>query len=170
MGKTVKIIVAGNGGVGKTSLLRKLIYNKFDPKSELTKGFDFFSEDIIVRGVEYNIIFWYLAGQPHFRKILTDIADGAVTALILFDLTRISSIEGIEEWKKKVEKFGDIPIILLGTKYDMIEPGQKDFIDREIQKYKNEDANIIDYMKTSSKTGFNVKKVFELIIERITSF
>jgi small GTP-binding protein len=91
--KNVKVIVTGGGGVGKTSFLNRLVYDNFDMKSELTKGVDFFSKNIRVNGIDINFVMWDFAGQRQFRRLLEDFVDGSIAVFILFDLTRISSLE-----------------------------------------------------------------------------
>ena len=72
MKKTIKIIVSGDGGVGKTSFLTRLIHDNFDMNSELTKGVDFFSKDVRINGYEYNFVMWDFAGQDQFKKLLSE--------------------------------------------------------------------------------------------------
>ena len=86
MKKTIKIIVSGDGGVGKTSFLNRLIHDNFDVNSELTKGVDFFSKDVHINGYEYNFVMWDFAGQDQFKKLLSDFVNGSLAAFVLFGL------------------------------------------------------------------------------------
>ncbi|MFX0008815.1 MAG: Rab family GTPase [Candidatus Hermodarchaeota archaeon] len=162
--KTVKIIVSGDGGVGKTSFLNRLVNNSFDDYNKLTKGVDFYSKRIIINGNEFNFIMWDFAGQDRFKTLLNDFVDGSLAAFILFDLTRINTIENVYEWIINLESFGHIPIILIGTKVDLITPYQSQTIDNQILEIKQEYENIISYIKISSKTGENIKNAFEILI------
>jgi GTPase SAR1 family protein len=56
MKKTIKIIVSGDGGVGKTSFLNRLVHDSFDANRQLTRGVDFYSKIIAVNGTEFNFI------------------------------------------------------------------------------------------------------------------
>jgi small GTP-binding protein len=165
--KTVKIIVSGDGGVGKTSFLNRLVNNSFDDYSELTKGVDFYSKRIFINGTEFNFIMWDFAGQNRFKTLLNDFVGGSLAAFILFDLTRINTIENVYEWIINLESFGQIPIILIGTKVDLITPYQSQTIDNHISEIKQEYENIISYIKISSKTGENIKTAFEILIENL---
>jgi len=167
MKKTVKVIVSGDGGVGKTSFLDRLVNDSFNDNSELTKGVDFYSKSIYVNGTEYNFIMWDFAGQIQFKTLLNDFVEGSLAAFILFDLTRINTIENVHDWIVKLENFGHIPIILIGTKIDLITPYEYQAIDNFISEIKQEYDNIITYVKISSKTGENIKKTFEVLIERL---
>jgi small GTP-binding protein len=164
MKKTVKIIVSGDGGVGKTSFLNRLVNDSFDENRELTKGVDFYSKNIYINGNEFNFIMWDFAGQTQFKTLLNDFVEGSLAAFILFDLTRISTIENVHDWIVKLESLGHIPIILIGTKIDLITPYQYQTIDNFISEIKQEYENIIAYIKISSKTGENIKNAFEILI------
>ncbi len=167
MKKTVKIIVSGDGGVGKTSFLNRLIHDNFDDNCELTKGIDFFSKNLTINEQEYNFVMWDFAGQSQFKQLLNDFVDGSIAAFVLFDLSRFNTLEGVEDWIKKLNQYGNISAFILGNKSDIIDIYNckifDDYILNIIKKYNN----IIGYLKISSKTGDNVKKAFISLIERI---
>lgn len=168
MKKTVKVIVSGDGGVGKTSFLSRLVYDNFEINSELTRGIDFYSKNLKVNGTEYNFILWDFAGQSQFKEILNDFVDGSFAAFILFDLTRFNTLERVEEWLIKLKEIGNIPIILLGTKSDLINPNDCILLDDFIAEIIKFNENVINYIKISSKTGLNVNRAFEILIEYIS--
>jgi len=165
--KNVKVIVTGGGGVGKTSFLNRLVHDNFDINSELTRGIDFFSKNIKVNGSDINFVMWDFAGQRQFRRLLEDFVNGSIAVFILFDLTRISSLENVEEWLEKLKEFKNMPILILGTKYDLVDYSAIMIFD---EYFKNiiERLNI-DYLKISSKTGYNVKEAFDILISRLSS-
>jgi small GTP-binding protein len=162
--KTVKVIVSGDGGVGKTSFLNRFVHDSFNHDNELTKGVDFFSKNIKVNGIEFNFIMWDFAGQDQFKTLLNDFIDGSLAAVILFDLTRINTIENVYEWIKTLEPFGNLPILLIGTKNDLIVPSDTQALDNYVLDLVNEYDNILTYLKISSKTGENIKNAFEILI------
>ncbi|MFX0048253.1 MAG: Rab family GTPase [Candidatus Hermodarchaeota archaeon] len=167
MKKTIKLIVSGDGGVGKTSFLNRLVNNSFDENSELTKGVDFYSKSIYVNGTEFNFILWDFAGQAHFKSLLNDFVEGSLAAFILFDLTRINTIENVYDWIVTLKTFGHIPIVLIGTKIDLIKPYESVAIDNFISEIKQEYENVITYIKISSKTGENIENAFKILIEKL---
>ncbi len=169
MKKTIKVIVSGDGGVGKTSFLTRLIHDNFDLNSELTKGVDFFSKDVTINGYEYNFILWDFAGQLQFRKFLTDFVDGSLAAFVLFDLTRFKTLESVSKWIDKLKSTNKIPAFIIGTKIDTIDPNEAQSFDDYVLKIIKDNKNVIGYLKISSKTGFNVKKAFYTLVERISN-
>ncbi|MHA1931505.1 MAG: Rab family GTPase [Promethearchaeota archaeon] len=169
MKKTVKVIVSGDGGVGKTSFLNRLIYNSFDAHSCLTTGVDFFSKNIRINGSEYNLILWDFAGQRQFKKLLTDFVNGSLAAFVLFDFSRFTTLEGVEDWMNKLDKYGEIPTMILGSKMDVVDQYEMNVFDDYITEIRKSYKNIIGYLKISSKTGFNINEAFMRLIEEISN-
>ena len=167
MKKTVKIIVSGDGGVGKTSFLNRLIHDKFNTNIELTKGVDFFSKDIQINGCEYNFVMWDFAGQNQFKKLLTNFVDGSLAAFVLFDLSRFKTLENVGEWIKTLNDYGNIPAFILGNKSDMIDPLNYKYFDYCVSEIIGKHSNVIGYLRISSKTGYNIKKAFNNLIEKL---
>lgn len=161
-----KILVAGEGGAGKTSLLRRYVDGMFDESNVMTVGVDFFTKDILFDNIHCSLQLWDLGGQKRFRYLLDSYVMGARGALLLFDLTMMPKIGDILEWVN-ITRLHDInlPIILVGTKNDL-----EDFIavDDESALHIKNAFNMIDYIKTSSKTGYNVDKLFDLLAKKLT--
>jgi len=168
MHKTVKIVVSGDGGVGKTSFLNRLVHNHFNENNKLTRGVDFFSKVLLINGTEYNFILWDFAGQHQFKEIVNRFVDGSIAALILFDLSRLNTLDTVIDWINKLKTFGNIPIIILGTKLDLLDSESTGLIDEFINQITQRYDNVIDYMKISSKTGYNINKAFYKLINNIS--
>jgi len=168
MRKTVKIVVSGDGGVGKTCFLTRLVHDEFNIDCDLTKGVDFFSKSVSVNGTEYNFIMWDFAGQHHFRSLLNSFVDGSIAAFILFDLTRLNTLETVYEWITKLSNYGNIPTLILGTKSDITNLNDYSFLNEYISEIRKYYKNIIGYFNVSSKTGYNIKRVFDYLIKYIS--
>ena len=150
-----KILVGGDGAVGT-----------FDESSIATVGVDFFIKQVVYENIgSCTLQIWDLGGQERFRHLLESFIMGAKGALLLFDLTRMPKIDNILNWVNIVRMHDfDLPILLVGTKLDL-----EDFIavdDESAQSIKNA-FNMIDYVKTSSKSGTNIELVFDLIVEKL---
>ncbi|MHA2007179.1 MAG: Rab family GTPase [Promethearchaeota archaeon] len=169
MKTTIKIIVSGDGGVGKTSFLNRLINDTFDMNNELTKGVDFFSKDVVINGYEYNFVLWDFAGQNQFKKLLSDFVNGSLAAFILFDLTRFKTLEGVEEWIYKLRQYGDIPAFIIGTKSDIVTLNETQAFDAFISKIIKNNKTVLGYIKISSKTGVNVKEAFYNLLQMLSN-
>ena len=160
-----KILIIGNASVGKTSLLRRYVNGMFDESTIMTIGVDFFTKEIGCNNAKCLLQLWDLGGQERFRYLLDNFVMGARGALLLFDLTGMPLIEDILEWVNIVRLHDlKLPILLIGTKLDL-----KDLIavdDEEALNIKNT-FNMIDYIKTSAKTGYNVEEAFEILARQL---
>ncbi|MFX1280258.1 MAG: GTP-binding protein [Promethearchaeota archaeon] len=165
MAKLLKVITAGDGGVGKTTLLYRYVEGKFLADTKMTLGVEFFLKEINIKGEIVNLQVWDFGGQDHFRPLLENYSVGARGALLLFDLTRPSSLENIEQWVNICRgKNPGIPIIFLGTKLDLTESLTVD--DRFARTFPKR-YDFFKYLKISSKTGQNVNLAFKLLTKEI---
>ena len=160
-----KILLVGNGGAGKTSLLRRYVDGFFDDSTIMTVGVDFFIKELNCEDAHCILQLWDLGGQERFRNLLDNFVMGARGALLLFDLTKMPRIGEILEWVN-IARLHDInlPILLIGTKSDL-----EDFIavDDDSALHLKNTFNMIEFIKTSAKNGYNVEKAFELLTKRL---
>ena len=161
----LKVVTAGEGGVGKTTLLYRYIEGRFLADTRMTIGVEFFLKELNIEGNKILLQVWDFGGQEHFRPLLKNYAKGARGALILFDLTRPSSLEQIGQWVDICRQENpDNPIIFLGTKLDLKD--QITIDDDFALKFK-ENYGFFNYLKISSKTGENVQLAFELLAKEL---
>jgi len=164
---SLKIVVAGDGGVGKTCLLNRYISNTFLTQLKMTIGSDFFSK---VMHSDDNVIklqLWDFGGEKRFRFLLPSYCKGASGVILVFDLTDFKSLMNLEEWLQLVREHTKDPIlILVGTKADVAESCEADFIHEFCKK-----NGIEKFIPTSAKTGENIERIFQelvkLILEKI---
>ena len=158
-----KVLTAGDGGVGKTTLLHRYIHDTFVANTQMTLGVEFFTKELEFDEASVMLQLWDFGGQEQFRFMLERYALGAKGALILFDLTRYVTLESIEEWVRICRK-GDpnLPILLIGSKLDLEEDIQ---IDDETVLQIKEKFGFIDFIKVSSKTGESVEATFSQLAE-----
>ena len=119
-----KIILAGSGGCGKTTLLNRYTTGQFNSDTKMTIGVDFavhyleLSED---KGAA-TLQIWDFGGEERFRTMLPSFCQGASGALLFFDLVRTHTFYELDEWINIIRRnTHNIPIILLGAKYYLIE-------------------------------------------------
>ena len=170
MKKSVKIIIAGEGGVGKTTLLHRYITGKFNSEFKLTKGVSFVNKDLEINKEAYQLILWDFAGQIQFRELLPDFVKGLVGAILMFDLSRFYTLSTLDHWVKMINKEGNIPTIIIGSKYDLVNDEIDSIIniDNIVLDFLMNHDTCFSYLKTSSKTGYNVEKAFDLLIYELT--
>jgi len=165
----LKIIVCGSGAVGKTSLIRRYIHDKFEFNYLMTVGMDpsnrlvEINNDLLV-----NLVIFDVAGQERFQMLRDIFFRKANGALLVFDLTRPETLDDLYEWKQQIDdRLGKdrIPNILIGNKSDL-----EDLIRIDYQTLEDNvlpDFKSIKYLETSAYLDHNVRDVFTLITEKI---
>lgn len=162
-----KITVIGNGGVGKTSLIRKYTKGSFQKEYIKTLGAQFSKYDEKIHRNAVKLFFWDIAGQSQFSFMRPTFYKGSKAAIIVFSHApgEDDSFDDVEEWHEDIKKYcGDIPIILFGNKIDLISPEK--FNDDKAIKFAK-DRNFLGYYKTSAKTGNGVYEAFQAIITNL---
>lgn len=157
---TFKIIVAGDGGVGKTTLLHRYIENRFKFDTKMTIGVEIFNKIVNFERDSYcSLQIWDFSGQERFKFLLDSFVMGAKGALVLFDLTKSPRfLERIDGWVNLIEKQNkNVPMVLIGTKADLEDKIliKEEEISNIMEKY-----NFLQFFTTSSKTGLNVNEAF----------
>ncbi|MFX1256964.1 MAG: Rab family GTPase [Promethearchaeota archaeon] len=157
-----KIIIFGNGGVGKTTLVNRYLTGVYDGNLRFTIGVDFYIKMIKVDGIKITLQIWDFAGEDRFRFLLPSYANGAAGGIFMYDITRFTSLKNIDEWFSVFknsfnENDIDIPIIMVGGKLDL-EFARSVFRKDAIEIAKKQ--KIHNHIECSSKTGENVEEIF----------
>ncbi len=160
-----KIVVAGDGGVGKTTLLEKFITGTFHAKTKMTIGVQFRWKEVRVAGLTCHLQLWDLGGEERFRFILSSYVRGARGALLLFDTTRPSTLNALAGWVDICRAHDNhLPILLCGSKTDRVEDRS---VPLEIAWEYLDHFDLLDYLEVSAKTGQNVGKAFEVLVTKM---
>jgi len=154
-----KIALLGDPAVGKTSLIRRYVVDRYDDKYISTLGTKVTKKTLNLSSngedTELTLIIWDVLGQREFRKIQDAAFEGAKGALIVFDVTRDDTFDGIEYWIEGIRRIsGDIPLILLGNKIDLLDSFDASNAEALAEFYHTR------FFNTSAKTGLNVERAF----------
>jgi Ras-related protein Rab-23 len=159
-----KITVIGDGGVGKTSLIKKYTKGSFRKEYIKTLGAQFSQYDEKIEDSAVKLFFWDIAGQREFSFMRPTFYKGSKAAIIVFSYAKEEkdSFNHISEWHDDIKKYcGNIPIVLFGNKIDLLEnePLDESKVDKIVRE-----RNFLGYYKTSAKTGTGVYEAFRAII------
>lgn len=165
----LKLCLFGGGGVGKTSLIKRYVYDEFDDSYLQTIGTKVSKKvvDVFIEGedVEVQLYIWDIMGQKNYRDALKEAYfHGADALLGVADITRKESLKELDEWMDAIKGVvrDDAPVVFLGNKWDLKESAE---FGREEMELMAERYNG-DFYFTSAKTGSNVEKAFEKLAER----
>ena len=113
-----KVVLIGEGGVGKTSTLNRFVKNQFQEQYILTIGANFMKKEVKFKKATANLIIWDMAGQKRFESFRKNFYTDTSGALLIFDLTRADTYNRLEHWIKELnENAGEVPFILIGNKF-----------------------------------------------------
>lgn len=162
---TLKIILIGNSGVGKSSLSCHFTEHHFTDQ-DTTIGVEFGSENITIDKESYKIQVWDTAGQETFRAITKSYYRMAMGVLLVYDVTNPSSFQAIPGWYRSIQEncSDNIPIILVGNKSDQDNTHRK-VTYQEGQTFA--DQHSILFCETSAKSLESTRNAFVLLAEKI---
>jgi small GTP-binding protein len=161
---SLKIIIVGEPGVGKTSLVKKFVSGQFAKDYRSSIGTNIFIKKINLKSIGKSTIqLWDIAGQERWINMRRSYYVGAKGVLIVGDLTRKNTFVQIEQfWVPDVKQYCEsAPIVLLANKNDL----DKELSEKEIITL-GKKINALSIIYTSAKTGENVEKAFKMISEQ----
>ena len=152
----LKVIVVGDGAVGKTTLTTHFTYGKFIEYYKMTIGVDFFAKDVTIGNDVVRLQIWDAAGQERFAFMRPNYYEGSSGGFMVFDVTRPDTFQSLDKWLSEVyKKCGKIPLFLLGNKIDLESRKVKK---SHAERYAEKQG--LPYYETSAKTGEFVFDVF----------
>ena len=162
---TIKILIVGDSGVGKTNFISKFINNEFDENYMSTTGIDLKTGNIQLKNKKVRIQIWDTAGQERYKAITKNLFLKVMGTLIVYDITKANTFNNLQSWLNLInEECGPhMQTVLVGNKSDL--DSQREISkEKAINFAKN---NNIEYIEVSSKTGDHITKAVTLLIEKI---
>lgn len=157
---SVKTVIIGDSGVGKTCLLTRFIRDVFDEGSQPTLGVEFMAKVVATPKRRIELQLWDTAGQELFRSVTRGYYRGALVAYLVYDITSQGSFQSLNRWIDDLKQAtpNDVITILIGNKSDMAANRQVSVEEaEEFAKQHN-----MKYFEASAKNG-------ERVTEAITS-
>ncbi|MFX1562899.1 MAG: Rab family GTPase [Promethearchaeota archaeon] len=153
----LKVVMMGDGRVGKTSLVLRYTKNSFSPEYKQSLGASFAVKDLVAAQRQVKLVIWDIAGQPSFREVRRHYYSGAHGALLVYDVTEPSSFMTLHNWYKDfIQAVPDGTVILVANKVDLTE---QRIVPKEaghmLRKWWQ-----IPYVETSAATAEGVKEAF----------
>jgi small GTP-binding protein len=161
-----KILVVGASGVGKTTLLEKVIKVKPQKGTAKTIGVTFYQHEVRVDDKKYTLQFWDFVGNEKFEFLFRNYVKGTNAAIIIFDWSRIESFIYAQAYLKMIreEIESNIPFLIVGNKIDLVD--DLDSFDRSaINDLFDEEGGF--YIECSMNNTENFEKAILELIHRI---
>ncbi|GAB6030664.1 hypothetical protein CHUAL_007520 [Chamberlinius hualienensis] len=165
----LKVIILGDGGVGKTCLISRFVNNKFDSCSFHTIGVEFLNKEIDVNGSKFTLQIWDTAGQERFKSLRTPFYRGSDICVLTYAIDDKQSFNNLALWKKEflyyagVDENVSFPFLVVGNKVD-VDEDQRAVSLEEVEEWCRENGNVL-HIETSAKDATNVDVAFSLAVE-----
>jgi len=154
-----KIVVIGDCGIGKTSLVQRFKSGGFTDRYTNTIGVDFAMKTVIVDGKRVKLQIWDTAGQERFRTITQSYYRSANGVVLVYDVTKRSSFLNLQRWIDEVRRFtANVTWILIGNKCDM--ESLREVERAEAVAMAEVIPEILLVLETSAKENTNVEQCF----------
>ncbi|XP_027857850.1 ras-related protein rab7 [Xiphophorus couchianus] len=158
---TLKTILIGNSGVGKSSVMSRYVDNRFTNMYRATIGTDFFSKAVRINGNTVTLQIWDTAGTERFQSLGTPLYRGSQCCMLVFDVTSSTSFSALEMWRKEFLVQGepqdpeDFPFVVLGNKTDL---SNREVSRRKAMRWCEEIG--AEYFEGSAKEDLDMEKPF----------
>merc|ERR1719231_708497 len=153
-----KLVFLGDQSVGKTSIITRFMYDKFDNTYQATIGIDFLSKTMYLEDRTVRLQLWDTAGQERFRSLIPSYIRDSSVAVVVYDITNRASFLNTGKWVEDVrsERGNEVVIMLVGNKTDLSDRRQVSVEEGEAKAQQDG----LMFIETSAKAGFNIKALF----------
>lgn len=163
----LKVIILGDSGVGKTSLMQQFVNGKFSHQYKATIGADFMTKELTIDDKTVTMQLWDTAGQERFQSLGVAFYRGADCCVLVYDVTNEKSFENISNWKDEfliqanVKNPENFPFVIIGNKID-VDESKKVISDKKAQQFATNLGNL-PLFQTSAKEAVNIDQAFDVI-------
>eukprot|EP01001_Neometanema_parovale_P011975 NODE_8238_length_715_cov_62.621622_g7984_i0.p1 GENE.NODE_8238_length_715_cov_62.621622_g7984_i0~~NODE_8238_length_715_cov_62.621622_g7984_i0.p1 ORF type:complete len:222 (-),score=54.99 NODE_8238_length_715_cov_62.621622_g7984_i0:50-670(-) len=166
LSKKFKLVLLGEAGVGKSSIVLRLIKDEYVEFQHSTVGASFFRHSVPLDEMTVNFDIWDTAGQERYKSLASMYYRGAAAALVVYDITSAESLERAKYWVKELLTNSNDKIVigLTGNKCDLEE--QRKVTTEEAKAYADDHGLI--FLESSAKASINVKELFEAIAKKLS--
>jgi small GTP-binding protein len=162
----VKVVIAGNSNVGKTSLIKRITYATFhsDETSTVGVAYDCWTDETPGRA-PLEFLFWDTAGQEKYRSVVPICARDAEIAFLCYAVTDVSSFFAIDEWHKTLrDNAPHMRSFLIVTKTDLRSKCSDPLVAVSDGQAKGAEMNAV-FIETSAMTGQGIEELKALLSE-----
>ena len=161
---SIKIVLLGDSGVGKTSIVAQYVSGSTPDSIKPTVGAAFFTKEMTFNKKPIELLIWDTAGQEVYRGLAPMYYRSAKIAIIVFDITSVKSFESVSYWAKELQDNVDnnLTIVVCGNKTDLEDARA---IPQDVAQKKAEEFGAL-YVETNANSGTGVERLFQLAITK----
>jgi len=161
----LKVILLGDSGVGKTSLMDRYVNKKYSIQYKATIGADFLTKEVEVDGKLVTLQIWDTAGQERFQSLGNSFYRGADCCILVFDVTNVKSFEALDTWRSEFLAQANVagpdsyPFVIIGNKIDLED--ERRVSNKAGATWCKENGDL-PFFEASAKEATNVENAFQM--------
>ena len=160
-----KIIFVGDAGVGKTTIIGRIMDNPYNEEYEPSIGVDFMSKNLKYNGQNIKLQIWDTAGQEKYKGLIPSYVRNSSIVFVVYDISVKTSFNNIPKWITFIKSIENTTLVLCGNKIDLE--------NREVKKEEGEELakkEGISFFEVSAKTEENIKNMFYNAVCDLSTF
>ena len=167
--KEIKVILLGNSGVGKTSIINRYVNNVYNSNCETTLGSTYSTREVIKDNVVYKLNLWDTTGQEKYHSITNLFIKGSSIVILVYSIDLLSSFEGLNYWYNSIKENlegNNYVLAVVGSKSDLINEEEEVVSEDEAKNFAKE-RNAIFKLVSSKEDPVGINKLFDMLLDEL---
>ena len=167
--KEIKVILLGNSGVGKTSIINRYVNNVYNSNCETTLGSTYSTREVIKDNVVYKLNLWDTTGQEKYHSITNLFIKGSSIVILVYSIDLLSSFEGLNYWYNSIKENlegNNYVLAVVGSKSDLINEEEEEVSEDEAKNFAKE-RNAIFKLVSSKEDPVGINNLFDKLLDEL---
>ena len=167
--KEIKVILLGNSGVGKTSIINRYVNNVYNSNCETTLGSTYSTREVIKDNVIYKLNLWDTTGQEKYHSITNLFIKGSSIVILVYSIDLLSSFEGLNYWHNSIKENlegNNYVLAVVGSKSDLINEEEEVVSEDEAKNFAKE-RNAIFKLVSSKEDPVGINNLFDMLLDEL---
>ena len=167
--KEIKVILLGNSGVGKTSIINRYVNNVYNSNCETTLGSTYSTREVIKDNVIYKLNLWDTTGQEKYHSITNLFIKGSSIVILVYSIDLLSSFEGLNYWYNSIKENlegNNYVLVVVGSKSDLINEEEEVVSEDEAKNFAKE-RNAIFKLVSSKEDPVGINNLFDKLLDEL---
>ena len=165
-----KVVILGDSGVGKSCVMNRFLYNRFDPNHAATIGLDFGTKNICYKNMVTKLRLFDTGGHERFESVNRVYYKHTDGVILMCDINDIMTQSNLGKWMDEVNKFikyenKNVPVYIVYNKIDLVM--NDSHIDDTVFNFAT--SNKLPYFVTSAVTNYNIDEMFVQLTNEMVS-